>query len=264
TNRSGSATCSTTSVATTRSKQSASNGSFSAAQATSSTSLPARRLRASTSQRSETSLATTSAPRAASAADNAAVPQPTSSTRSPGSTARPRAASIASTTASVCAPAVSSRAVKRAASSGRLPTSRQCSSRSAPRSRSGASCPSVRAISASSARLSWGSGYDSRWSAMPAGASARAAGWVAPSTRLSLVARPARLSRVPVGAFGYRQSVARERGLLGYQPALDGLRAVAIGSVVGYHILGYPKGGYLGVDLFFVLSGFLITTLLLE
>jgi len=58
--------------------------------------------------------------------------------------------------------------------------------------------------------------------------------------------------------------VARERGLLGYQPALDGLRAVAIGSVVGYHILGYPKGGYLGVDLFFVLSGFLITTLLLE
>jgi peptidoglycan/LPS O-acetylase OafA/YrhL len=48
-------------------------------------------------------------------------------------------------------------------------------------------------------------------------------------------------------------------------PALDGLRAVAIAGVLAYH-LGLPGfgGGYLGVDLFFVLSGFLITSLLLE
>jgi peptidoglycan/LPS O-acetylase OafA/YrhL len=52
--------------------------------------------------------------------------------------------------------------------------------------------------------------------------------------------------------------------VLGYQPALDGLRAVAITLVVGFHLLGHPAGGYMGVDLFFVLSGFLITTLLLE
>lgn len=51
---------------------------------------------------------------------------------------------------------------------------------------------------------------------------------------------------------------------LGYRPALDGLRAVAIASVVGFHSIEHPIGGFLGVDIFFVLSGFLITTLLLE
>ena len=53
-------------------------------------------------------------------------------------------------------------------------------------------------------------------------------------------------------------------GRLGYRPALDGLRAVAIGAVVLYHATGQPGGGGLGVDIFFVLSGFLITTLLVE
>src|SRR5580700_7147568 len=50
-----------------------------------------------------------------------------------------------------------------------------------------------------------------------------------------------------------------------YLPALDGLRAVAITGVIAFHLgYGWASGGYLGVDLFFVLSGFLITTLLLE
>jgi peptidoglycan/LPS O-acetylase OafA/YrhL len=51
---------------------------------------------------------------------------------------------------------------------------------------------------------------------------------------------------------------------LGHQPALDGLRGVAILLVVGRHAFRTPLGGGYGVDLFFVLSGFLITTLLLE
>lgn len=52
---------------------------------------------------------------------------------------------------------------------------------------------------------------------------------------------------------------------LGYLPALDGLRAIAVTSVLLYHLdVGWAKGGFLGVDLFFVISGFLITTLLLR
>jgi peptidoglycan/LPS O-acetylase OafA/YrhL len=54
-----------------------------------------------------------------------------------------------------------------------------------------------------------------------------------------------------------------EAGLLGYVPALNGLRGLAIVGVTLFH-LGGIRGGFYGVDLFFVLSGFLITTLLLE
>jgi peptidoglycan/LPS O-acetylase OafA/YrhL len=52
---------------------------------------------------------------------------------------------------------------------------------------------------------------------------------------------------------------------LGYRPALDGIRAVAVLSVIAYHF-GYrwAPGGFLGVDVFFVLSGYLITSLLLS
>ena len=57
----------------------------------------------------------------------------------------------------------------------------------------------------------------------------------------------------------------RPRNALGYQPALDGIRALAVLSVMAYH-QGWSifPAGFLGVDIFFVLSGFLITYLLIH
>jgi peptidoglycan/LPS O-acetylase OafA/YrhL len=59
-------------------------------------------------------------------------------------------------------------------------------------------------------------------------------------------------------------SAVTDHRRLPYQPALDGLRGVAVAAVLLFH-LGYSwaKGGYLGVSVFFTLSGYLITTLLL-
>ena len=58
--------------------------------------------------------------------------------------------------------------------------------------------------------------------------------------------------------------MATERGIR-YIPAIDGLRAVAVIAVMLYH-LGFTwiPGGFLGVDLFFVISGYVITRLLLD
>lgn len=52
---------------------------------------------------------------------------------------------------------------------------------------------------------------------------------------------------------------------LTYRPEIDGLRAIAVTAVILFHsqLIAVP-GGFVGVDIFFVLSGYLISTLLLQ
>ena len=52
---------------------------------------------------------------------------------------------------------------------------------------------------------------------------------------------------------------------MGYQPGLDGLRAISVIAVIFYHAgFDWMHGGFFGVEVFFVVSGYLITTLLIE
>lgn len=49
-----------------------------------------------------------------------------------------------------------------------------------------------------------------------------------------------------------------------YVPSIDGLRALAVLAVIAYHLnFSWAQGGFIGVDIFFVLSGYLITNILL-
>ena len=78
-----------------------------------------------------------------------------------------------------------------------------------------------------------------------------------PSTAVPQIAGP----HIADGEVDERRAGA---GPTAHLPALDGLRGVAVLAVVGYHLWpGLVPGGFLGVTVFFVLSGFLITRLLL-
>ncbi len=68
----------------------------------------------------------------------------------------------------------------------------------------------------------------------------------------------------PVNSVGRSESKAAGSVRLPYLPGLDGLRAVAVVAVLLYHAdLSWIPGGFLGVEIFFVISGYLITALLL-
>jgi peptidoglycan/LPS O-acetylase OafA/YrhL len=79
--------------------------------------------------------------------------------------------------------------------------------------------------------------------------------------KLGAAGRPGK-SPAPAAAGGPDFAVARH---FRYLPQLDGIRALAVGAVVAQHAeLSVARGGGVGVDVFFVLSGYLITTLLLQ
>jgi peptidoglycan/LPS O-acetylase OafA/YrhL len=62
-----------------------------------------------------------------------------------------------------------------------------------------------------------------------------------------------------------REATVHPGGLVGHVRALDGVRAAGVFAVVMFHARGDTfHGGYIGVDIFFVLSGYLITSLLLR
>src|SRR5437763_1779668 len=95
------------------------------------------------------------------------------------------------------------------------------------------------------------------WPWRPGTMDAGAETWTPPAPGGPGVVPPTR--SVPPTRPWERPPVADRR----YRPGLDGLRALAIIGVLLYHAgVGWVPGGLLGVDLFFVVSGFLITSLL--
>ena len=73
------------------------------------------------------------------------------------------------------------------------------------------------------------------------------------------------VTTAPLALEQFRETTLVAEFKLGHRPELDGLRGISILLVLMLHLgFSFVTGGFLGVDIFFVLSGFLITSLLVQ
>src|SRR5580658_4933574 len=75
---------------------------------------------------------------------------------------------------------------------------------------------------------------------------------------------PVTAPRAPVSPSPESIDLPKTASQFDYRPDIDGLRAIAVLAVIGFHAFpAWIRGGFVGVDVFFVISGYLISAILL-